>query len=159
MSRNREKPEMTEQTQGPNSDPSGLAPKKRRKKWPWITGGVLGGLLVVFVIIGATAPSPPAGPTNKAKPTPTAQTAAQACAAQAWPQPVPNVVGQNLSDAGGGVLTCFALARATAPDGHDVMNDPASEAYRWRIVSLSPPVGTLVALNTPIMLTLIQGSP
>jgi len=53
VSRNREKPEMAEQPQGPNIDPSGRAPKKRRKKWPFILGGII--LLIIVISIASSS--------------------------------------------------------------------------------------------------------
>jgi len=99
----------------------------------------------------APAPAPASAPPG--------QTVNQACAAQRWPQPVPNVVGLNLFDAGNGSLECFTIAQAIAPDGHDAMNDPARDAYRWRIISENPTAGTAVAADAPITLTLAQISP
>jgi hypothetical protein len=53
------------------------------------------------------------------------------------------------------VLICLNVAAVTAPDGHDVMNDPASQAYSWRITSMSPPPGTPVAETQPSTLTVV----
>jgi len=81
VSRNREKPEMAEPPQGPNSDPSGRAPKKRRKKWPFILGGII--LLIIVISIAsnsgggksttAAATSPAAAPTTASSAPPSSE--------------------------------------------------------------------------------------
>jgi len=45
---------------------------------------------------------------------------------------------------------------ATAPDGHDAMNDPALDAYKWRITSMNPAAGTLIPRNQQITLTVVH---
>ncbi|MFC0438744.1 hypothetical protein [Kutzneria buriramensis] len=71
------------------------------------------------------------------------------CTGLKWPQPVPaGLVGANLSDASN-ALMCFTVS-AIAPDGHDVMNDPANQAGQWVVTSVNPPAGTAVAANTTI---------
>jgi hypothetical protein len=44
-----------------------------------------------------------------------------------------------------GSLLCFHLAKAAAPDGHDVLADIVSQAPNYRITSVSPSAGTSVA--------------
>lgn len=43
-----------------------------------------------------------------------------------------------------GSLFCFNLAKATAPDGHDVLQDVVSRAPNYRITSVFPPSGASV---------------
>jgi hypothetical protein len=40
---------------GPGQPPQ--PPQRKRRKWPWITGGILAGLVVLFVIVGILASS------------------------------------------------------------------------------------------------------
>jgi hypothetical protein len=65
---------------------------------------------------------------SQASPTmPTDHTVQQECDAKKWPLPLPVAVGKNLEFLDDDpVLICLNVAAATAPDGHDVMNDPAS---------------------------------
>ncbi|MGV9427085.1 hypothetical protein ACWDO7_22715 [Streptomyces sp. NPDC003656] len=71
------------------------------------------------------------------------------CRAQHWPQPMPDVKGKDPLTKS---LDCFDHIRAIAPDGHDVMDDPANTAYTWKIVSSTPAAGAQVRLSTPITL-------
>jgi hypothetical protein len=45
---------------------------------------------------------------------------------------------------------------AKAPDGHDAMNDPARQAYTWKITSISRAADTMVPRNQNINLTVVQ---
>ncbi len=72
MSRNREKPEMTEQPQGPNIDPSGRAPKKRRKKWPLVLGGIV--LLIIVISIASNSGGSKSTTAATTSPAPTSMT-------------------------------------------------------------------------------------
>jgi hypothetical protein len=56
--------------------------------------------------------------------------------------PLPPTVGYSLvHTSNDSILSCFDNIVATAPDGHDAMNDPASQAYTWKVTSMSPPAG------------------
>ncbi len=81
---------------------------------------------------------------------------ATACNSVKWPQRVPDVVGANASDALTGALLCFNVTAAIAPDGHDILTDPANSAYKWKIASVSPARGT-VSESEAITLRVKQG--
>jgi hypothetical protein len=67
------------------------------------------------------------------------------CNAMHWPMPLPPTVGYSLEHTSNdSILQRFDNITATAPDGHDAMNDPARGAHKWRITSMSPYAGTLV---------------
>ncbi|MEU0940090.1 PASTA domain-containing protein [Embleya sp. NPDC005971] len=107
----------------------------------------------------ATTKAPPPPKATKAAPAPKPTThtdpAAKpgtACFGQQWPQPVPDVVGRDLSS-GTDPLLCYQVAAATAPDGHDVMQDPGNTARLWTITAMNPRAGTPVEPTTPITLT------
>jgi hypothetical protein len=99
-----------------------------------------------------------AGAMSHASPTmPTDHTVQQDCDAELWPLPLNNVVGESLDTIDyDPVLTCLDVAAATAPDGHNVMNDPANQADGWQITSMSPPAGTPVTETQTITLTVAR---
>jgi hypothetical protein len=72
----------------------------------------------------------------------------QDCTAKSWPQPLPNAVGRQLEDIinDDSFWICLNVA-ATAPDGHNIMNDQTGYTESWRITSQSPQEGTPVAEN------------
>jgi hypothetical protein len=74
------------------------------------------------------------------------------CDAKAWPQPVPVVAGKLLTDTVDGPLLCFNVTEATAPDGHDALQDPANDTD-WTITGVTPAAGTRVTEKQPIALT------
>lgn len=79
------------------------------------------------------------------------------CKAMHWPMPLPPTVGYNLEHLDKDtILTCFDNITASAPDGHDVMNDPVNWAYTWKITSMSPPAGTMVLMHQLITLTVVR---
>lgn len=78
--------------------------------------------------------------------------ATTACDNKTWPQPVPVVIGKPLTDAVDGPLLCFNITKATAPDGHDALQDPANDTD-WTVAGTTPAVGTLVAEKQSITLT------
>lgn len=85
------------------------------------------------------------------------RTVQQICDAMPWPLPLRETVGQTVNVfTDDPVLICLNVAAATAPDGHDVQNDPAMAAYHWRITSMSPPAGTLVPETQAITLKVIR---
>jgi Zincin-like metallopeptidase len=58
------------------------------------------------------------------------------------PDRLPPTVGYSLFHfSNDSILQCFDNVTATAPDGHDAMNDPASQAFSWKITSMTPPAG------------------
>ncbi|MEC4764771.1 PASTA domain-containing protein [Mycobacterium sherrisii] len=73
-----------------------------------------------------------------------------------WPVPLPPTVGYNLDHLNTDILECFDNVTAIASDGHDAMNDPANQAYTWKITSMSPPAGTLVPMDQQIKLTVVR---
>ncbi|GAB2935844.1 hypothetical protein GCM10027047_35670 [Rhodococcus aerolatus] len=85
--------------------------------------------------------------------TTTAKSPAQLCAEKPWPLRAPAVGGWDLDQARTGPLSCFALAVATAPDGHDVLVDAAGTTAQWRIVSQIPAAGAQVAAGEKVRLT------
>jgi hypothetical protein len=79
------------------------------------------------------------------------------CKAMHSPMPLPPTVGYSLEHlANDTVLQCFDNVTAVAPDGHDAMNDPARDAYTWKITSMSPAAGTQVPMNQKIVLTVVR---
>ncbi|TAM69156.1 hypothetical protein [Mycobacterium sp.] len=71
-----------------------------------------------------------------------------------WPMPLPPTVGSSLGVIDQDTtLECLTNITATAPDGHDVMNDPVNDSYKWQINSMNPPAGTLVSRTQEIHLT------
>jgi hypothetical protein len=75
------------------------------------------------------------------------------CRALHWPQRMPDVSNQEL-DPLSKQLRCFDNLNALAPDGHDVMDDPANEAHRWTVATSRPGADTQVYRTTPITLVL-----
>ena len=57
---------------------------------------------------------------------------------------MPNVNGQLMGQALDGSLFCFNVAKAAAPDGHDVLHDIVSQAPNYRITSVSPSAGSSI---------------
>jgi hypothetical protein len=90
-------------------------------------------------------------------PTAMAVTGEEMCQAMHWPMPLPPTVGYSLvHTSNDSILSCFDNIVPTAPDGHDAMNDPASQAYTWKVASMSPPAGTMVPRNQKISLTVVN---
>ena len=86
-----------------------------------------------------------------------ATTGDEMCNAMHWPMPLPPTVGWSLMHlTNDTILSCFDNVTATAPDGHDAMNDPAMTAYHWRITSMSPDAGTLIPRNQQLTLTVVH---
>jgi hypothetical protein len=81
-----------------------------------------------------------------------AQTAAQQCNSQTWPQKLPDFRGKALGDMVVGSALCFNITAITAPDGTDVMHDAAGMTKPWTVTSQSPAAGTSVTAKTPITL-------
>jgi hypothetical protein len=80
----------------------------------------------------AASGSPTSAPAQTVPTTPTDRTLQQDCDAMKWPQPLPSAVGKTLEAFfDDPVLVCLNVAAVTAPDGHDVENDPANQAHRW----------------------------
>ena len=74
-----------------------------------------------------------------------------------WPMPLPPTMGYSLNHlSNDSILICFDNVTAIAPDGHDAANDPERVAYTWKITSMSPPAGTMVAMDQKIRLTVVQ---
>jgi hypothetical protein len=91
------------------------------------------------------------GKSATAAPGPT--TVQQVCDAQAWPRPVPQVVGVILNDADSGALACWDNVKAIAPDGHDLENGPESGTYR--ITGVSPAPGTPIGRSDVVTLQVV----
>jgi hypothetical protein len=36
------------------------------------------------------------------------------------------------------------------------MNDPANQAYSWKVTSMSPPAGTMIPMDQQIKLTVVR---
>jgi hypothetical protein len=110
--------------------------------------------VAVSACSGQTPTTPTTSPTAA---THGALTTQQSCDQQHWPQPVPaDLVGKLIGEVLDTDATiCFNFAKALAPDGHDVLADEngrqASSA--WRIIAVTPPSGTEVDQNQPIVLT------
>jgi hypothetical protein len=84
-------------------------------------------------------------------------TGEEMCQAMHWPMPLPGTVGYSLIHlSNDSILSCFDNVVAKAPDGHDAMNDPASQAYTWKVTSMSPPAGSMVPRDQKISLTVVQ---
>ncbi|MEU4086800.1 hypothetical protein [Streptomyces aureus] len=75
------------------------------------------------------------------------------CQAQEWPRPMPDLEGRPF-DPLGKDLMCFNHIEAMAPDGHDVMGDPANGLDAWTVKSSDPGPGAKVRMTTPITLQL-----
>jgi len=66
------------------------------------------------------------------------------CTGLTWPQPIPrDLIGAGAKQAIDDALLCFTVA-AIAPDGHDIMTDPANDLTPWVIISVRPASGTPV---------------
>ncbi|MET7776308.1 hypothetical protein ABZU94_10475 [Streptomyces mirabilis] len=98
---------------------------------------------------GSTTPAK----TSKPSPSYAADSVTARCHAQHWPQSMPDVTGKRF-DPLGKDLQCFDNITALAPDGHDVMNDPANETAVWIVTSSRPGRGAQVSLSTRITLEL-----
>jgi hypothetical protein len=86
-----------------------------------------------------------------------AVTGDEMCKAMHWPMPLPPTVGWSLMHlTNDTLLSCFDNVTATAPDGHDAMNDPANAAFTWKITSMTPPAGTMVMRDQQIKLTVVH---
>ncbi|MFE9558951.1 hypothetical protein ACFYMW_30665 [Streptomyces sp. NPDC006692] len=79
---------------------------------------------------------------------------ATACDAKTWPQPIPAVIGKPLVDAVSGPLLCFDITTATAPDGHNALDDSTTDAARWTISKTTPASGTHVTEHQAVTLQL-----
>jgi hypothetical protein len=128
---------------------------------------VLGPFLVALTAVSGaisgcqtdTTPTPSAttsAPRTVAAGAPT--TSEELCNAQAWPRPLPQVVGLVLGQATSGALICFDNVRALAPGGHDVMNDKGPTGP-WRITAISPAGGTPVGKADQVTLELAPEDP
>ncbi len=102
----------------------------------------------------ASPPAPTAITSSTSGPAPT--TVAQLCEAQAWPRPLPDVVGQHLSQTTEvGALACLDNIRGVAPDGHDPINNPARPGdVGYRITAVSPPPGARVGRHDVVTVQL-----
>ncbi|OBG55764.1 hypothetical protein A5703_07390 [Mycobacterium sp. E188] len=90
-------------------------------------------------------------------PTARATTGDEMCKSMHWPMPLPATVGYSLAHlSNDSILQCFDNITATAPDGHDAMNDPARDSYSWKITAMTPPAGTMVPMNQKITLTVVR---
>lgn len=84
----------------------------------------------------------------------------QLCDAQAWPRPLPNVVGRLLYQAKDGALGCWDNVRGVAPDGHDPLHNPAQPAEKtYRIVGVSPGAGTPTGRHDAVTVELADLDP
>lgn len=78
------------------------------------------------------------------------------CDQMTWPQPLPGIDGKYLDAIfNDPVLICLNLHAATAPDGHNVMNDAANHPDSWAITSITPPSGTMVPKSQIINMTVV----
>jgi hypothetical protein len=78
------------------------------------------------------------------------------CKAMHWPMPLPSMVGYPLDHMDNDtILSCLDFT-ATAPDGHDAMNDPALQAHTWKVTGQSPPAGTMVPQTQKVVLTVVR---
>ncbi|MGV9425997.1 hypothetical protein ACWDO7_17140 [Streptomyces sp. NPDC003656] len=107
------------------------------------------------VLAALTGCSSNTGTPKAAKPTPSyAPDSIHArCLAQHWPQPMPDLKDKRF-DPLGKALVCFDHLSAMAPDGHNVMDDPADDTTVWTVTSSSPAPGTRVRLSTHIRVNL-----
>ncbi|QSE86574.1 hypothetical protein [Rhodococcus koreensis] len=97
-------------------------------------------------------------PTSASPATTAELTANEVCDREPWPLQLPDVQGLDFNTASTDTLFCFNLTVATAPDGHDVMNDPANSTYEWFISNESPQPGTPMDRSTPVTLQLRRES-
>ena len=101
---------------------------------------------------GSSAASASSAVSSPAAAPSSAQTAAQQCASEKWPQPLPDFHGKPLGDMVVGAALCYNITAITAPDGTDVMHDAAGMTKPWTVSSQSPAAGTPVTAQTPITL-------
>ncbi len=109
-------------------------------------------ILAAGVVAAAIATITPAA-IGAADPGPTTQQ--QLCDAQAWPRPVPDVVGllfdpgikQIVTGGEGGALACWDNVRSITPDGQDTSRKPLGPQ---KITSISPAPGTPVGRHDPV---------
>ena len=121
--------------------------------WPSSVAGAVDVKKLATVALVAVAATIGCAPAAKAI------TGNEQCNAMHWPMPLPPTVGYSLEHLiNDSLLACFDNIVATAPDGHDAMNDPASQAYTWKITSMTPPAGTMVPRNQKINLTVVYDS-
>ena len=78
----------------------------------------------------------------------------QACAAQSWPRPLPQVAGLSFDDLYAGALGCWNDVRGLAPDGHDVTLVKGPSGV-WKISGIRPPPGTMLGRDDTVTVTLI----
>ncbi|MFJ7967756.1 hypothetical protein [Streptomyces sp. NPDC096324] len=107
--------------------------------------------VLVGVLTGCGADSAPQA--GGASPSVNANSVHARCQAQEWPQPMPDVEGRTFEPLGKDLM-CFDNIEAVAPDGRDVMSDPASGLGAWTVKSSTPGPGTRVRITTPITLEL-----
>jgi hypothetical protein len=102
----------------------------------------------------ASSPAPTATTASATRPAPTSM--AQLCDAQTWPRPMPDIVGQLLSQTTNvGALACWDNIRGVAPDGHDPINNPTRLGdVGYRITGVSPSPGTPVGRNDVVTVQL-----
>lgn len=106
---------------------------------------------VLFVGVGLAGSSARASPLPPRDPN-----LPQTCDDLSWPLRLPGTVGRTLDFIfADPILRCVYVTKAIAPDGHDVMDDQLSQAYRWLIISTSPPAGTPVVKNQLISMTVV----
>jgi hypothetical protein len=80
----------------------------------------------------------------------------QQCDQMPWPLALPAVDGRGLDAIfNDPILICLSVHAATAPDGHNVMNDAANHPDSWRITSMTPPPGAVVPKSQSISLTVV----
>lgn len=78
------------------------------------------------------------------------------CDQMKWPQPLPPINGRGLDAIfNDPILICLSLHAATAPDGHNVMNDAANHPDSWLITSMTPPSGSLVPKSQELTMTVV----
>jgi hypothetical protein len=98
--------------------------------------------------------------TASSPPSPDAQALQKVCDAQAWPQPVPAVVGMVFDSVDVGALACWDDSdhvRGIAPDGHHTVANPTHDDFgmSYRITSISPPPGTPIGRNDTVTVQLV----
>ncbi|MQY22110.1 hypothetical protein [Nocardia macrotermitis] len=101
---------------------------------------------------GEGAASTSAAASSSAAAPSSAQTAAQQCDTQTWPQKMPDFKGKVLGDLVVNSALCFNITAITGPDGTDVMHDAAGMTKPWTVASQTPAAGTSVTAKTPITL-------
>lgn len=78
------------------------------------------------------------------------------CDQMTWPQRLPQTNGRGLDAIfNDPILICLSLHAATAPDGHNVMNDAANHPDSWLITSMTPPPGALVPKSQELTMTVV----